>query len=108
MKLKAVVISVLFIVFICQIGYAQTSKTNSSHHSSHKEYNFNVGEYVKVMMPNGREVVAIVKGKMTDNKYYVRKYKSDMQGKVNKKFIRAMTKEEKSAFKSRHSDSSST
>ncbi len=60
------------------------------------------------MMPNGREVVAVVKGKLIGKKYFVRKYKSNFQGEVNKKYIRPMTDEELIALKNKYSTSSTT
>lgn len=64
---------------------------------------FITGDYVYVKMPNGKEVIAIVRGKIADNKYYVRKYKSDLQGKVHKKHLRPIPNEEIEAIKARSS-----
>ncbi len=108
MNLKTIAFSVLFIGAFTLSGFSQSSKSNSNDQDYKQDYTIRIGDFVKVMMPNGREVVAVVKGKLTNNKYHVRKYKSNFQGEVNKKFIRPMSQEELIAMREKYSTSSST
>ena len=90
---------VFFLIGLCS---ASSQAKDGDADTQVKEYNFNVGEYVYVTMPNGKEVVAVVRGKISSTKYYVRKYKSDLQGTVNKKYMRPIPASEVEDVKAKY------
>ncbi|WP_109830757.1 hypothetical protein [Reichenbachiella versicolor] len=102
MKGKFILGVLLFALFTLILNVPVISQSNLSEKTIvDKDLGFSVGEFVYVIMPDGKEIIAVVRGKISDNKYYIRKYKSDLQGKVNKKFLRRIPPEEIEAIKSR-------
>ncbi|MEO9965051.1 MAG: hypothetical protein ABJF11_04635 [Reichenbachiella sp.] len=66
--------------------HGQGIETNKKSNSS-KEEVIHVREHVMVVMKDGTQVEAVVLGRYSNNKYWVRAIGTDKQGAVHKKYL---------------------
>lgn len=91
--MKNLIIS--FLIVSCGFGTVNASRISDYTSNSKKtsiEKTISIRQYVMVTMKDGTLVKAIVLGRVSNNKFWVRKVGDDRQGIVHKKHITPISK----------------
>lgn len=86
---------IVLIMVSCQTSYYGSKYRERDYKGHDKKYPvYYTHQHVYVTMRDGREVEAIVRGRVSKKKYFVRHYKGRKQGNVHEKYLRAISDDE--------------